>query len=621
MSMYKFNFNIKQKKIDVNTNKAINVVPVDHNKLNNLDYEHSGHTGFASQKELEAISKKVMTDDERTKLSGIDSGTQVNKIESIKVNGTEVKPNSNKEVNIPVDASGAAEKAVSAHNTSSTAHSDIRTLVSNAQTAADNAQTKANEVEELIVKNGVIDGSPKGVYANLSALQTAFPSGANGVYVCSDNGHWYYWNGSAWTDGGVYQSSEDINQIKSDLDEVYPCVINKIEHVSINRFNPNTAEQKYLSNGEFVANTEWTLTDVIECNFGDTVYAKYYREGTTLGSLTFSVFLIGEDDTIIFFADGLWKSCTLPNSHQSISKLKGIRLAWKTSTFAFENRALVDIEFNTEMTDYHAYSGDYVSKKNIVEEKTKSRWKGKNVLVFGDSISTPNYPLDKHHYPKWNNFLADADGFTMYNYSVHGFGYLCGQGTSSQGEYNMIHQIETAKTELETANVSPDLIILFMGTNDYGNQVDIGTFGDGMYNKTYNVDQYLTPKYTDTSVINTFYGAVEHCMTRIREIWNDAKVCVLLPLQREYQYSATSGKALLDYANIIKEIADLLSYPCLDLYHNANFCPVNKYDRNRWTYEYPSESAYAGQHDGLHPNEEFCRDRLAIIIGKFIENI
>ena len=183
----------------------------------NLNHIEKGIEAVAGAiDELEAISKKVMTDDERTKLSGIDAGAQVNKIESIKVNGTEVKPDSNKEVNITVDASGAASSAVSTHNTSSTAHSDIRTLVLNAQTAADNAQTKANEIEELIV-NGVIDGSPKGVYASLSALQTAFPSGASGVYLTSDNGHWHYWNGSAWTDGGVYHSSEDVKQIKEDL--------------------------------------------------------------------------------------------------------------------------------------------------------------------------------------------------------------------------------------------------------------------------------------------------------------------------------------------------------------------------------------------------------------------
>ena len=239
MSMYKFNFNIKQKKVDVNTNKAINVKSVkEHNKLENLDYEHSGHTGFASQKELETISKKVMTDDERTKLSGIDSGAQVNKIESIKVNGTEVKPNSNKEVNITVNASGAAENAVSTHNTSSTAHSDIRTLVSNAQKKADLAYS-------------LIDGSPKGVYANLSALQTAFPSGASGVYITSDNGHWYYWNGTAWTDGGVYHSSEDVKQIKEDLVNIQNILGGeKIEHFDASSFEAcyviyNTGVREY----------------------------------------------------------------------------------------------------------------------------------------------------------------------------------------------------------------------------------------------------------------------------------------------------------------------------------------------------------------------------------------
>ena len=56
--------------------------------------------------------------------------------------------------------------------------------------------------------NIYIDGSPKDVYANLSALQTAYPSGASGVYLTSDNGHWYYWNGTAWSDGGVYQARE-----------------------------------------------------------------------------------------------------------------------------------------------------------------------------------------------------------------------------------------------------------------------------------------------------------------------------------------------------------------------------------------------------------------------------
>ena len=56
----------------------------------------------------------------------------------------------------------------------------------------------------------VVSGSPKGVYATLALLQSAFPTGNTNVYVVSADGHWYYWNStsSAWMDGGVYQSTQ-----------------------------------------------------------------------------------------------------------------------------------------------------------------------------------------------------------------------------------------------------------------------------------------------------------------------------------------------------------------------------------------------------------------------------
>lgn len=59
-----------------------------------------------------------------------------------------------------------------------------------------------------LIANGVVDGSPRAVYNSLTDLQTAYPNGANGVYLTSDNGHWYYWNGTAWTDGGAYCTNE-----------------------------------------------------------------------------------------------------------------------------------------------------------------------------------------------------------------------------------------------------------------------------------------------------------------------------------------------------------------------------------------------------------------------------
>lgn len=49
--------------------------------------------------------------------------------------------------------------------------------------------------------NGLASGSP------LVASSTAGMTDTSRVYVNTSDGHWYYWNGSAWTDGGVYQST------------------------------------------------------------------------------------------------------------------------------------------------------------------------------------------------------------------------------------------------------------------------------------------------------------------------------------------------------------------------------------------------------------------------------
>lgn len=53
----------------------------------------------------------------------------------------------------------------------------------------------------------VASGSPKGTYATLSALKAAIPRGDSNIYVVSEDGGWYYWNGSTWTKGGQYQST------------------------------------------------------------------------------------------------------------------------------------------------------------------------------------------------------------------------------------------------------------------------------------------------------------------------------------------------------------------------------------------------------------------------------
>ena len=64
---------------------------------------------------------------------------------------------------------------------------------------------KVSNLESLI--SGLASGSPRGVYATLLDLQTAYPTGSDGIYLVTADGHWYYWDGVAWTDGGTYMTS------------------------------------------------------------------------------------------------------------------------------------------------------------------------------------------------------------------------------------------------------------------------------------------------------------------------------------------------------------------------------------------------------------------------------
>lgn len=49
--------------------------------------------------------------------------------------------------------------------------------------------------------------TPKEVFNTVGDMVDKYPNGAEGVMLAQSTGHWYYWNGDSWTDGGVYQAS------------------------------------------------------------------------------------------------------------------------------------------------------------------------------------------------------------------------------------------------------------------------------------------------------------------------------------------------------------------------------------------------------------------------------
>lgn len=94
-----------------------------------------------------------------------------------------------------------AEALIKVNNLESTYAPDLNAVkqqLEQTNIIADTASQKAD---------AMASGSPKGVYATLALLQSAYPTGTTGAYLVSADGNWYYYNGTAWVSGGIYQST------------------------------------------------------------------------------------------------------------------------------------------------------------------------------------------------------------------------------------------------------------------------------------------------------------------------------------------------------------------------------------------------------------------------------
>ena len=129
-----------------------------------------------------------------------------------------------------------------------------------------------------------------------------------------------------------------------------------------------------------------------------------------------------------------------------------------------------------------------------------------------------------------------------------------------------------------------DLIIIYMGTNDYGHETPLGTIDDT----------------TDTS----FYGALNVIIPWLIENRPNSRIVIMTPIHR-YGFGTSSitgtaftydylpngrGYKLSDYVNALKDIANKYSLPVIDLYNLFTLDPTDATTRTNYI------------PDGLHPN-------------------
>lgn len=186
--------------------------------------------------------------------------------------------------------------------------------------------------------------------------------------------------------------------------------------------------------------------------------------------------------------------------------------------------------------------------------------------------------------------LAELSSMTIHNFGVDG---SCVADKASETAASFIDR----KTDY---NTGVDIIGIMGGTNDYWNNVPLGTIGS-----------------TDTT---TFYGALEYLVSTFITYKPGVFLFLMTPPQAyrsesrlDEGYAAfpypknNLGLSLDDYCEAIRKVCAKYSLPCLDLQKNSGMTPLI----------FTQDALY--YHDGVHFNAEGY-SKIGNIVYKFLLN-
>lgn len=401
--------------------------------------------------------------------------------------------------------------------------------------------------------SSVASGSPKGVYVTLAALQAAYPTGTTGIYVVSANGHWYYWNGSAWTDGGTYQATQ-IEDGSIDFSK-----FNFLIAIPYNLINQNTITDNSFvdrNNGSIGSNNDFYATDFINVTPGKTyicssecyLYALYnngvYASGGNFG---------GSSQTI-----------TIPSGANQI------RISCRKVSIGYTHVFNIGSTLTSNpYTDYPSYKSkdEYLDTfKNIKEQTASLDLSGKTINILGDSISSIDYIT-----PNWWQIIENETGATFNNYAISGTSITKITGYSNDFVTRYINMSNDC-----------DMVIVFGGMNDYLHSAILGQWSntnddiETLCGALHTLIQGLVTKYPNKHIlfINPYRYPIDRNVS-------------FNPYTKFENWDKTTATTLQNVATAIKSICNYYGVECIDMFNESGFNVLQ------------SNLYYT---DGLHPN-------------------
>lgn len=235
----------------------------------------------------------------------------------------------------------------------------------------------------------------------------------------------------------------------------------------------------------------------------------------------------------------------------------------------------------------------------------KHPWTGKHIGIIGDSVSDSIYCYP--HVKRYYSYLADWLDATTYSTAISGL------------EWKSIpFQLEQMSKRTNDRNL--DVVLVFLGTNDYNMGVPIGEWyteeTTQVEASTGEMKQFYTRQHRQFVMSeDTYCGRINLGITKIRQQYPQATIVLLTPLHRalfdagdhnlqpDELYHNKCGEFLDAYVNKIKEAAGIWSVYVIDLQSVSGIMPLME-----------EHSIYmSGEKDKLHPSAT-GHERLAEVL-------
>ena len=205
----------------------------------------------------------------------------------------------------------------------------------------------------------------------------------------------------------------------------------------------------------------------------------------------------------------------------------------------------------------------------ITKEIINNKWYNKKYIALGDSITRGENSLNSYNPmigDRYTDVAREEFGFReVINYGIGG-SRITSHSDATYPKDGMIDRFSEMDDDA-------DLICVFGGTNDFGNDVPLGDVSDG--NKTH------------------FKYALNELCKGLLNKYPTKTIYFITPIHRKDHRADNipngAGHTLKDYVNAIKEICENWGIPVLDLYSTYGINPF--IDIQRETY----------MPDGLHP--------------------